>query len=311
MSAAVRPKVLVLAGPTGTGKTALALELAVRLPAEIISVDSAQVYRGMDIGTAKPDAATRARVPHHLLDIRDPAGRYSAGEFVRDALALVAEVRGRGRVPMLVGGTMLYLRALLAGMAPLPPRSPAVRNAIDAEARERGWPALHAQLGQVDPAAAARIHANDAQRIQRALEVWRLTGRAISDWQSATEPAAAALAIDWRCHALVPDDRDAYRLGLAQRLDAMLEAGFVAEVDALHRRGDLGAELPSIRSVGYRQLWEHVAGRATLGEARERALHATRQLAKRQQTWLRSERHFSLHAAGSAGLAGAVEADLC
>jgi tRNA dimethylallyltransferase len=277
---------LVIAGPTGSGKSAWAERLAQYLPIEILSVDSAQVYRGLDIGSAKPDAATRARIPHHLIDLRDPAEPYSAGEFARDARQALAQVWGRGHLPVLVGGTMLYLRALLHGMAELPQADPQLRAALEAEAGRRGWAALHGDLQRVDPVAAARIHPNDPQRIQRALEVHRLTGRPISAWQA--EAATPLAGVAWQGFALLPADRASHAAALAQRFDAMLDAGLLAEVQALHGRGDLRPELPALRSVGYRQLWEHLAGRCTLAEARERAVIATRQLAKRQLTWLRS-----------------------
>ena len=281
---------LVLTGPTGSGKSAWAWRLAQQLPVEIISVDSAQVYRGMDIGTAKPDAAMRARVPHHLLDIRDPAESYSAGDFVRDASAAIQAIHARGRLPLLVGGTMLYLRALRRGMAELPPASLALRAEIEAQAAGQGWPALHAELAKVDAAAAAKIHPMDAQRIQRALEVFRLTGRAISEWQTATR--APLEGVNWLRFALVPGDRADLRRALQERFAAMLEAGLLAEVMALYQRPDLHAELPSMRSVGYRQLWAHCAGQWSLEEASQRAVTATCQLAKRQLTWLRGESGF-------------------
>jgi tRNA dimethylallyltransferase len=298
---------LVLTGPTGSGKSELARRLAQELPVEIVSVDSAQVYRGLDIGTAKPDAAMRARVPHHLLDIRDPAESYSAGEFVRDAVAAVRDIRARGRLPLLVGGTMLYFRALLQGMAPMPPASPGLRAELDARAARLGWPTLHAELAQVDPQAAAKIHPQDSQRIQRALEVQRLTGRPISAWQAATPvPAEGA---GWLRFALVPVDRVALRRRLEQRFDAMLVAGFLAEVATLHRRPDLHAGLPAIRSVGYRQLWEHCAGQCSLDEARGRAITATAQLAKRQMTWLRGDGSFeTLDPAGGFALDRVLQA---
>ena len=281
---------LVLTGPTGSGKSAWALRLAERLPVEIISVDSAQVYRGMNIGTAKPDAAIRARVPHHLLDIRDPAESYSAGEFARDASSLIQAIHARGRLPLLVGGTMLYLRALMRGMAELPPASPAMRAEIEAQATRHGWPELHAELARVDATAAAKIHPLDAQRIQRALEVYRLTGRAISEWQTATR--APLEGVNWLRFALVPGDRADLRSALQERFASMLEAGLLAEVTALYQRGDLHAELPSMRSVGYRQLWAHCAGQWSFAEASRRAVMATCQLAKRQLTWLRGESGF-------------------
>ncbi len=301
------PLALVLTGPTGSGKSQWAERLAQELPVEIISVDSAQVYRGMDIGTAKPTAAARARVRHHLLDIRDPLERYSAGEFVRDARTAMAQVHARGRLPLLVGGTQLYLRALLRGMAVLPEASPAMRAALEAEAAVRGWPALHAELTQVDARAAARIHPNDPQRIQRALEVYRLSGQPISAWQAATPPPEEG--VRWLRFALIPGDRQALALGLRGRFEAMLAAGLLGEVTALYRRGDLHAELPAIRSVGYRQLWAHCAGEIGLQEATEQAVAATRQLAKRQLTWLRGEGAYEVLDPGAeAGFARLVSA---
>jgi tRNA dimethylallyltransferase len=278
---------LVLTGPTGSGKSAWAGRLAQSLPIEIISVDSAQVYRGMDIGTAKPSAAVRARIAHHLLDIRDPAESYSAGEFVRDARSALRAIHERGRLPVLVGGTMLYLRALLSGMAELPQASAPVRAELEARAAALGWQALHAELARVDPLAAAKIHPRDPQRIQRALEVYQLTGRNISDWQAATH--APSDGVHWLRFALVPTDRVQLRRVLHTRFSAMLEAGLVGEVAALFQRRDLHAELPAIRSVGYRQLWAYCAGRIELEEASSLAVAATCQLAKRQLTWLRAE----------------------
>jgi len=290
MIPAARRTALVLTGPTGSGKSDWALRLAAEVPIEIVSVDSAQVFRGMDIGTAKPSEAIRARVPHHLIDIRDPAERYSAGEFVRDARAAIAAIQQRGRVPVLVGGTLLYLRALLRGMAELPERSPPLRAELAARAAQVGWAQLHAELALIDPQAAARIHRNDPQRIQRALEVYRLTGRPISEWQAATP--APEEGVHWLRFALIPSDRAVQLQALEQRLAAMLDAGLLAEVMALYRRGDLHAELPSIRAVGYRQFWSHCAGRTTLPEATRQALVATGQLAKRQLSWLRGDSSF-------------------
>ena len=296
------PLALVLTGPTGSGKSEWALRLAEELPVEIISVDSAQVYRGMDIGTAKPTAEVRARVPHHLIDIRDPAERYSAGDFVRDARAAIAAIRGRGRLPVLAGGTLLYLRALLRGMAELPAASPGVRAQLESEAATRGWAALHSELAGVDPRAAAKIHPHDPQRIQRALEVYRLSGRTISDWQADAMPPSGD--VRWLQFALIPGDRAALARTLEARFESMLGAGLLAEVTVLHQRGDLNAELPAIRSVGYRQLWAHCAGEIGLQDAVGQAIAATRQLAKRQLTWLRSDgAHQTLDPADSAGIA--------
>ncbi len=277
---------IVLTGPTGAGKSEWAMRLAEELPVEIVSVDSALVYRGMDIGTAKPDAALRARVPHHLIDIRDPAESYSAGEFVADCRRIIAEIRGRGRVPLLVGGTMLYLRTLLQGIADLPRGSAELRRSIDERAATEGWARLHAELAGLDPEAAARIHPNDPQRIQRALEVRYLTGRPLSELQRARSPLHAHLPR----FALAPPERVVLHLRLARRLSRMMAEGFLAEVQRLHARRDLTARHPALRAVGYRQLWAHLEGQYGIDEACERALAATRQLAKRQLTWLRSDR---------------------
>jgi tRNA dimethylallyltransferase len=275
----------VLTGPTGSGKSDFALRLAREFPIEIVSVDSAQVYRGLDIGSAKPDAATRAAVRHHLLDIVEPTATYSAGQFVRDATYAIADIESRGRVPLLVGGTMLYLRALIGGLATLPRASEAIRAQIDADAGRLGWPAMHERLRDVDPAAAARIHQNDAQRIQRALEVYAATGEPISALQAQTR---SPLLREFRCVALVPQDRARLHVALAQRFDGMMAAGLLDEVRQLFSRGDLTDGHPAVRAVGYRQLWSHLAGAYTLATAGARAIAATRQLAKRQMTWLRS-----------------------
>ncbi|HEX9472588.1 MAG TPA: tRNA (adenosine(37)-N6)-dimethylallyltransferase MiaA [Steroidobacteraceae bacterium] len=300
MNSRQAPVALVLTGPTGSGKSDWALRLAAQLPVELVSVDSAQVFRGMDIGTAKPAPDIRATVPHHLIDIRDPAESYSAGEFARDARAAVAAILRRGRLPVLVGGTMLYLHALLRGMAELPERSPPLRAELEAQAAKEGWAALHAELARVDPRAAARIHRNDPQRIQRALEVYRLTGRPISDWQAATPAPEGEMR--WLRFALLPTDRAAHRKALERRFAAMLDAGLLAEVRALYNRGDLRPELPAIRAVGYRQLWAHCAGTLTLAEAGRQALLATGQLAKRQLSWLRGDPSFEpLDPASEAG----------
>jgi len=282
------PTVLALLGPTGTGKSALALRLARELPIEIVSVDSAQVYRGMDIGTAKPTPAEQAAVRHHLIDLRDPEQQYSAGEFRRDCLDAIRDIASRGRLPVLVGGTMLYFRALFRGIAELPPADPALRAALDARAAVEGWPALHAELARLDPEAGARIHANDAQRVQRALELLAQGGRrSVSDaWRDGAVPGAA---IDWRIVRLEPADRAMLHERLAARLDAMLAAGFVEELRGLLSRGTLDAQSPSLRAVGYRQLLAFCDGRESFPVARDKALYATRQLAKRQLTWLRSD----------------------
>jgi tRNA dimethylallyltransferase len=277
---------VLLMGPTASGKSALALEFAARFPIEIVSVDSAQVYRGLDVGTAKPSRAIRESVPHHLVDVCDPADTYSAGRFRRDVLRLVPEIRGRGRVPLLVGGTMLYFRALTRGIAPLPEANVELRARIDARARDLGWPALHAELAGRDPEAAARIRPADGQRIQRALEVLELTGRRLSDLQKLAEPAPLSLA----AFALLPVGREELYRRIDQRFLGMMEEGFLDEVRSLRKRGDLDKDLPSLRTVGYRQLWAHLAGECDLDAAIEDGQRATRNLAKRQLTWLNADK---------------------
>jgi tRNA dimethylallyltransferase len=274
-----------LLGPTASGKSQLALELAARLPVEIVSVDSAQVYRGMDIGTAKPSAAERARVPHHLIDLVEPSASYSAGSFRADALRVVAEILGRGRVPLLVGGSMLYYRALALGIDELPQADAALRSRINARAAQQGWPALHAELARADAPAAARISPNDAQRIQRALEVLELAGKPISALQRS---AAPALPFRLRAFALLPGDRAALQQRIAERFERMLKAGLVEELEALRAKHALHAALPSMRCVGYRQAWLYLEGEYTRDQLREKGIVATRQLARRQLTWLRS-----------------------
>ncbi len=254
-------------------------------PFEIVSVDSAQVYRGMDIGAAKPTAAEQARVPHHLIDIRDPADAYSAAQFRVDALRVMGEITARGRIPLLVGGTMLYFKVLREGLAPMPPADPELRRAIEVEAAESGWPALHAELARLDPEAAARIHPNHSQRIQRALEVCRLTGAPFSALQRETE--SDGLSHRLLQLAIAPAERAVLHERIEQRFRQMLAEGFMAEVERLYRRGDLHPDLPSIRAVGYRQVWAVLAGEAPMAELVERGVAATRQLAKRQLTWLR------------------------
>jgi tRNA dimethylallyltransferase len=282
----VDPSILLM-GPTGAGKTDAALALAERWPVEIVSVDSAMVYRGLDIGTAKPNAALRARVPHHLIDLCEPSEPYSVGEFLRDAAAVERDIRARGRVPLFVGGTMLYFRALQSGLATLPAADPAIRAELEARAGVEGWPALHAELARIDPDAAVRIAARDGQRIQRALEVHRLTGTPLSALQR--QDLKGAVGAGHLKLVLGPPDRATLDGGLERRFDAMLAAGLLGEVQALYGRGDLDPELPALRSVGYRQMWEYVAGRSELADARQQAIRATRQLAKRQYTWLRAE----------------------
>ncbi len=291
-----RPRVIALMGATASGKSAYALDLAHRLGGEIVSVDSALVYRGLDIGAAKPTRNEQARVPHHLMDLRNPWQPYSAAEFAVDATAAIDDILARGKLPILAGGTGLYFRALLEGLAPMPESDAAQRAAITADAQARGWAALHADLARVDPAAALRIHVTDAQRIQRAVEVYRLSGRAISDWQTQSRPARPG----WKVLKLVlaPPDRSVLHAGIEHRFDAMLAEGFLDEVRALRGRPELAAHtaplaLPAIRAVGYRQAWQFLDGSeesdADAGTFRERAIAATRQLAKRQFTWLRRE----------------------
>jgi tRNA dimethylallyltransferase len=283
----VAGKALALLGPTASGKSHLALALAERLPVEIVSMDSAQVYRGLDIGTAKPSAEQRTRVPHHLIDLVAPDESYSTGRWRSDALAAIAQIFNRGKTPLIVGGTMLYFRALVEGLDALPPANAEVRQAITAQAAERGWAALHADLAKVDAAAARRIPPRDAQRIQRALEVWRLTGRPISALQSGKRPT---LPFELHAFALVPADRNSLNQRIAERFDAMLAAGLVDEVKRLRSRYQLSATSPSMRAVGYRQVWQCLEGEIPAPELRDKGVTATRQLAKRQLTWLRSFR---------------------
>ncbi|MFM0725360.1 tRNA (adenosine(37)-N6)-dimethylallyltransferase MiaA [Paraburkholderia strydomiana] len=278
-----------LLGPTASGKTAAALALAARRPVEIISVDSALVYREMDIGTAKPTAEERGVAPHHLIDIVDPTDAYSAAQFRADTLRLTGEIHARGRLPLLVGGTMLYYKALTQGLNDLPAADPDVRATLDADAAREGWPALHERLATLDPVTAARLAPNDSQRIQRALEVFMLTGQAMSAWLAAParqDDAAAA----WRFVpiALEPSDRSVLHARIEQRFDAMLAGGFVDEVVKLRERGDLRPEMPSMRCVGYRQVWEYLDGAVDYPTMRDKGIFATRQLCKRQLTWLRS-----------------------
>jgi tRNA dimethylallyltransferase len=284
------PAALIM-GPTAAGKSAVALELAERFGGEIVSVDSAQVYRGMDIGSAKPDAATRTRVPHHLIDVIDPTESYSAARFAQEALAAVAGIRSRGRLPILSGGTMLYFKALAEGLSDLPGADPVLRAQLDARAARAGWPALHAELARVDPPTAARLEPTDAQRIQRALEVWHLAGVPLSSLQGRRAGSAlgATLSI-----ALVPSDRARLHHAIARRFDAMLAAGLVGELRALRRAYALGPDLPAMRCIGYRQAWAFLDGEIDAATLRNRGIAATRQLAKRQLTWLRSTRATTL-----------------
>jgi tRNA dimethylallyltransferase len=291
MSFASTVPYLCLAGPTASGKTAAALAIARELPVEIVSVDSALVYRGMDIGTAKPSAQELASVPHHLIDILEPTEAYSAAQFVTDAKRLVEEIRAHGRLPLLVGGTMLYFKALQDGIDTLPAADAPTRARLDAEAAERGWPALHAELVQVDPATAARLNVNDAQRIQRALEVFRLTGQPLSSFHSGRFDEQRDDFPRARLVSLEPRERSWLHERIAQRFTAMLEQGLLDEVRRLRARGDLGLALPSMRCVGYRQAWEMLDGLFPPAELADRGTAATRQLAKRQLTWLRAMPH--------------------
>ena len=315
------PFYLCLAGPTASGKTAAALAIATQHPCEIISVDSALVYRGMDIGTAKPNAFELAQVPHHLIDIRDPMNAYSAAEFVRDAKTLITAITGRGRLPLLVGGTMLYFKALFDGLDDMPPADAAVRAVLEAEATHKGWPAMHAELALIDPITAARLAPADSQRIQRALEVYRISGLALSHFhstQNATKNVAAC-AYSTGASALIslePLERSWLHARIAQRFDAMLDQGFVDEVRALRARGDLHPDLPSMRCVGYRQVWEALdayeagspKGSLPPDTLRELGIIATRQLAKRQITWLRSMPQRHIVAADQPDAVAAVQA---
>lgn len=282
-----RPPAILLMGPTASGKTELALGLAEALPCEIISVDSALVYRGLDIGTAKPDPEELARAPHRLIDICDPAEAYSAARFRADALGAMAEITAAGRIPLLVGGTMLYFRALQHGLSPLPDADPAVRRRLEIEGTARGWSAMHHRLAQVDPEAAARIHPNDPQRIQRALEVYEITGRPLSELQAAS--GGEGLAYRTVKLARAPADRAVLHRRIEGRFRRMLELGFEDEVRALLGRGDLSPAMPSLRAVGYRQMVGYLLGEYDRDEMIRRGIAATRQLAKRQFTWLRRE----------------------
>lgn len=277
-------KAIMLLGPTASGKSALSLQLAERFPIEIISIDSALVYRGLDIGTAKPTLAEQAKVPHHLIDIIDPSQSYSTAQFVKDCTSLVEQIRARNKIPLIVGGTMLYARALVQGLDALPAADPEIRAQIDREAEIQGWPALHKELELIDPATAARLAPNDAQRIQRALEVFKLTGQPLSALFGKPDLLPLPLTVV----GLAVENRKQLHTRIAQRFAQMLETGFLDEVRQLRARGDLHAGLPAIRSVGYRQAWEHLDGQYSFAQFEERGIVATRQLAKRQMTWLRT-----------------------
>lgn len=287
------PSAIFLMGPTASGKTDLALQLADALPCEIISVDSALIYRGMDIGSAKPSMQILQKYPHHLVDIRDPAQSYSAAQFHDDALQAMADITARDRIPLLVGGTMLYYKALIDGLATMPSADVEVRALLEQQAATEGWAALHAELQRVDPVSAERIHPNDPQRLMRALEVWRVSGQTMTEHraQQTLEKQASNgryLPYNVATFAIAPQQRSVLHQRIAQRFQQMLEQGFIAEVEALHQRGDLHVDLPSIRAVGYRQAWAYLDGDYAYDEMIERGIIATRQLAKRQFTWLRS-----------------------
>lgn len=284
----MKTPVICLAGPTAAGKSATTLALAQRWPIEIVIVDSATIYRGMDIGTAKPSKSEQAVAPHHLLDIRDPAESYSAAEFQQDATALIHAITARGNIPLLCGGTMLYYKALREGLNALPAADPAIRAQIDREAQDSGWPELHRQLAEFDPATAARLAPNDSQRLQRAIEIYRASGRPMSAWLADERPEQDN-SLEYVTVSLEPSDRLALHARIAQRYQAMIEQGLLQEAQTLHQRPDLHTGLPSVRCVGYRQLWDYLDGKVDKKQAIEQAIAATRQLAKRQLTWLRSE----------------------
>ena len=284
----VKSKVIAIMGPTASGKTDTAIYLRQHLPVELISVDSALVYKGMDIGTAKPDAETLAKAPHRLIDIMDPAEPYSAMHFRNDALREMADIVAQGRIPVLVGGTMLYFRALLQGLSELPSADPEIREQLEQEAKAQGWPAMHKKLAKIDPQAAARIHPNDPQRISRALEVYELTGKSLSQLQEENQHQNE-LPYDVIKIAVSPSERSVLHERIAVRFSQMLEQGFLTEVEGLFARKDLHEQLPAIRAVGYRQAWQYLQGQMDYTEMVEKAIVATRQLAKRQLTWLRSE----------------------
>ncbi len=306
MSIDTRPLAIFLMGPTASGKTALACGLSKHFPLELVSVDSALVYRGMDIGTAKPDRATLDRHPHALVDIRDPAQPYSAADFVADAQVAMHAITARGHIPLLVGGTSLYFRALERGLSTMPGADPVLRTQLAAEAERLGWPALHARLARLDPASAARIDPHDRQRVQRALEVMALSGQPLSVLHARQRRPA----MPWRALklAVLPFDRTVLHARIARRLDVMLTQGFLDEVQALRARGDLHADLPSMRAVGYRQVWQHLDGLLDARQCRDRVLYATRQLAKRQITWLRGDQTVRLLDAESADVRGRAAA---
>ncbi|MCS6725127.1 tRNA (adenosine(37)-N6)-dimethylallyltransferase MiaA [Proteus mirabilis] len=280
----IKPKAIFLMGPTASGKTALAIALRQKLPVDLISVDSALIYRGMDIGTAKPDETEQSLAPHRLIDILDPALPYSAADFRKDALKAMEEITAAGRIPLLVGGTMLYFKALLEGLSPLPSANPEIRAEIEKKAAEQGWEAIHQELASVDPVAAKRIHPNDPQRLSRALEVYLISGKSMTEL---TQISGEALPYDVYQFAIAPKDRNVLHQRIEARFKQMLTCGFEDEVKSLYQRGDLHEDLPSIRCVGYRQMWSYLSGEIDYDEMVYRGICATRQLAKRQITWLR------------------------
>lgn len=281
------PPALLIMGPTASGKTKLAIEVAQKLDGEVISVDSALVFRGMDIGTAKPDLKEREGVPHHLIDILDPIERYSTGQFQKDAFTLMNDIAQRGRLPILAGGTMLYFHGLIHGISSLPPANPSVRETLEKEASLTSWTALHERLRTIDPVAAERIHPNDPQRIQRALEIYHITGRPMTEVIAENPPSPPAFR--YIPVLISPSDRQALASRIQLRFETMLQRGFIDEVSTLRNRGDLHPDLPAMRAVGYRQVWEHLEGQSSFEEMREKGIIATRQFAKRQLTWLRKE----------------------
>jgi tRNA dimethylallyltransferase len=297
-------------GPTASGKTEVAVSLCERFPFEIVSVDSALVYRGMDIGTAKPEAEVLRRAPHHLIDLRDPEESYSAGDFARDARQAIDSIIASGRQPLLVGGTMMYFRALTEGIAELPSASAEIREEIDREAAGAGWPEMHKKLSAVDPVAAARIEPNDRQRVQRALEVFRVSGRPLSRWQQDAARAQADAGPGFTKMALLVEPRSLLHERIERRLDSMLDAGFLDELRTLMRRPGIDRDGPAMRAVGYRQFWRYLAGECTFAEARYRALAATRQLAKRQITWLRAEKGLDCFDPLDSGVVDTISAKL-
>ena len=282
-----KSRAIFIMGPTASGKTDLAVELRKYLPVEIVNVDSAQIYRGMDIGTAKPDKQILESAPHRLMSFCDPAQSYSAAQFASDAQREMADIVANNKVPLLVGGSMLYFKVLLEGLAELPEADAEIRDQIQQQAEREGWPSLHKELQQIDPPTAGRLHPNHSQRIQRAIEVYRITGKPLSELQKQSQSGVEDV-FDIQQFALIPEDRELLHRRIEERFHAMMERGFEAEVGALYQRGDLGITMPSIRSVGYRQLWDYFDGHCSLDEAVEQAIIASRQLAKRQLTWLRS-----------------------